>query len=104
MTHCCDVFKRLLEGAGKRGFSVVARKASGYRFFCLEARACDFEDKFKMKNIPYDCEVPRPLTVAMQIGIQYCPACGSRLDTIIAEHESEFEEFAEKCKKFLHEE
>ena len=99
---CCDVFKSLTTSIGNRGFAILACKDSGYRYFCLQSRACEFLEESKLKNIPRDCDPPNPLTILTQIGIQFCPICGTKLETIIAEHPIEFEEFVERCKGFVH--
>ncbi len=94
---CCDLFKGLATNAGKRGISVIAHAESGYNGFFLQARMCDRIDESRMTNIPKGCEVPKPLTVAMQVGLKYCPFCGSNLGPLIANYKDEFDEFADKC-------
>ncbi len=98
---CCEQLDGLIAQAGQRGFSVVPREEAGLRYFCLEARACDWQDEPRMRNIPPSCDVPRPLTIAMQIGIQYCPGCGARLEPIIAAHERQFAALLQKCEAFI---
>jgi len=101
MNYCCDNFKRWVQSAGVRGFSAVAQSDCGYRFFCLQARGCDKQDEPKMKNIPKGLDIPNPLTIAMQVGIQYCPFCGTQLATFIAEAGDEFQVLADANRPLL---
>jgi hypothetical protein len=101
MKVCCDVFNELVADAGNRGYSVVACVRGSYRFFCLQARACPKLDEPKMKNLPKGIDIPNPLTVGMQIGIQYCPFCGTKLANIIAGSLNEFTRLADSNKPLL---
>ena len=100
MMYCCDVLKGWISGAGEKGISVLARSEDEIRSFYLQARACDKDKEDLLKNIPKDCQIPR-LGIVMQMGIQYCPFCGTLLKSLIGLHEEEFDALAKAHESLL---
>ncbi|MCG3194434.1 MAG: hypothetical protein DIJKHBIC_03693 [Thermoanaerobaculia bacterium] len=76
MKWCCGVFKGWFDEAGNRGLSVVVgRNADGTPAFMLQHRSTEPDD-----DGPKDH--PRPITLASEIQISYCPWCGCRLENV----------------------
>jgi hypothetical protein len=91
MKLCCETLTELADNADEAGLSVTCHADSGYRWIRLVARACRLVDEGKLAAIPREADVPRPLRVETQIGIAYCPFCGTRLADFIATNQSEFD-------------
>jgi hypothetical protein len=98
---CCSVFHTYVQAAGKKGISIVAHCQEGFRFYCLQARVCDYEDEGKMKNIPWDENIPRFLRLVEQAGVQFCPFCGVKLENIISQHLGDFDNLAKTHEQLL---
>jgi hypothetical protein len=101
MMYCCSVFEESLQNAGNKGISAVAHYQDGFRFFCLQSRACDHKDESKLKNIPWSEDVPRLYRVVEQIAIKFCPFCGTQFDSLITARQLEFDELAKLHERFL---
>lgn len=100
--YCCDPLQAAVYEAGKKGISVIAHADDGVRFFCLQARACDYEDEEEVKSMPASYgPIPLVLRIVSQIVIHFCPFCGTRLDGIIAEHQDEFDALAKSHERNL---
>jgi hypothetical protein len=90
MKLCCDVLTQLASYAEEAGISVIPIKEDTHRWFRLVARACSLADEVKLTAIPRDADVPN-LRVEEQIGIAYCPFCGTRLADFIAANQAAFD-------------
>lgn len=98
---CCAIFRSGVEEPGKKGLSFVASREEEFRYFCLQARAFDYEDEDKIKNIPWSVEIPRLWRLVHQWGIQYCPFCGASLEEVISKNVAEFDKLVDRHDRFL---
>ncbi|MCI3937941.1 hypothetical protein MQX03_12075 [Chryseobacterium aahli] len=88
---CCDGLYTAINNAGNSGFSVLVemgRYNNTAFFFVQQYRNKDRDDKTGI------------LTVG-EVGILYCPWCGSDLDTLINDNPELIKNTYEKNKEFL---
>jgi hypothetical protein len=100
MKLCCDVFDWLVSSAGKAGLSIILRYVGDKNTFFLQMRICDADQTSKYEQLPRNIGLPRPLRVAEQQGIKYCPFCGAELSRLIESRRDDMEELVEKHKEF----
>ena len=96
--YCCTGFRNLLSCAGERGHAILACEVSPehVRLF-LQSRGLAFGDEGKWKPVAIDVKI----NVSAEIGLQFCPFCGRKLDELIQEDPSFFENLAKEHAKFL---
>ncbi|MCX8534660.1 hypothetical protein [Chryseobacterium luquanense] len=87
---CCDGLSTAIDNAGNSGFSVLVKMGiySKTFFFVQQYRTKDNDDKIGV------------LTVG-EVGILYCPWCGSDLEIIINDNSELIKNTYEKNKQFL---
>jgi hypothetical protein len=74
MKWCCAAFEGHFQGAGLRGFAVfVATEPGADPMFILQHRAIE-----PGQSPPLDYGAP--LSIVSDVGIQFCPWCGVRLE------------------------
>ena len=79
MRWCCETFKGWFDEAGNRGLAVVVeRSTNGRGVFLLQYRSVEMDD-------PGPRDHPRPLTLAGETGIRFCPWCGVELAVFYSE-------------------
>jgi hypothetical protein len=96
---CCEPFKNLTAEMGKRGHSIILKSQQGFTFFCLQSRGYDFDDSAKIEGKPLGLAVK--VNAASEIGIQYCPFCGTKLADWIAKHPKEADQLARRSEPFV---
>lgn len=101
MRLCCDTFDYYLSRAGSDEFAVVARKCGDLRGFFVQFRICAREQEPLLQNLPRDGDLPRPLHIGGQVGIQFCPFCGFDLESCIKENLEWFDRLAEGHQEFV---
>lgn len=107
---CCESFDQTVDMAGKSGFSIIAVQTEfdDIKYFALQSRP------FEQRTLDYLNSVnpstgsdnwPQviddrghsiPWNVSMQLGLQHCPYCGAKLDTLIQKHKNNFDQLASK--------
>jgi hypothetical protein len=106
MMFCCVGLKNLIGTAGQRGMSALVYKTPrGFRFN-LQSRALSREAELYLTRVPTPL-LPLPIqgdknmTVSVNIGLNYCPFCGTKLQTLVTwSTKKHFEALAEEHKKF----
>lgn len=94
---CCPGFQHRVADAGQRGIAVrVVNTSDGIRFR-LQSRGIAFEDESKIRPMP---EMDMKINVSSEMGLQYCPACGRKLQDLVNTSPKDFEELAKKHKQF----
>ena len=83
---CCDILRDVITGAGQNGISVVVNNLGDGSFFMLQYRQKDISQG--ASNV---CEQ----------GIQFCPWCGTKLQTIIDNHPKEVEELRKQHERLI---
>lgn len=96
--YCCEMFKALVGDMGKRGLSIVLKSELGITFFSLQSRGIDHADRDKLRTEAG--RVPGKLNLLTEIGLQYCPACGTKLAKWIRKHSKEVDELIAQSKPF----
>jgi hypothetical protein len=100
---CCDWFDRMLEHSGEKGMSVIAFRDGDYRSFYIQARTFEkesIEEFDKIDPVTGQKKWPEirnikgnliPFSVSQQIPIVFCPSCGTKLISIIANKITEYD-------------
>jgi len=96
-TFCCQGFQNLISNAGKRGLAaIVVRRPLARLDFLLQGRGVAYEDEASLgPNHP----LPVRLTISANLGLQYCPFCGYRLQKLIEKSPEPFEALAKEHQK-----
>lgn len=80
MNWCCLTFKSWYEAAGARGLTVlVGRRSNGEPEFVIQQRAIDID----VRSLPV---TDYPISIASEVGINYCPWCGRNLKKSYGKH------------------
>jgi len=66
--------------------------------FLLQSRGIAFEDVAKLRGNPNAADMK--VNISFDIGLQYCPWCGRRLQELVEALPEAFDELAEKHKLF----
>jgi hypothetical protein len=93
---CCPGFEHRITNAGQRGIAVLAHKTSSGIMFLLQSRGIAFEDEGKLRPMPIDISI----RVSCDVGLQFCPFCGRRLQELVKASPEAFKELVEKHKRF----
>jgi hypothetical protein len=95
--YCCTGLRNLVSCAGERGLAIlVGERVSGHLGFFFQSRGLAFEDETKWKPVNIDVTV----NVACEVGLRFCPFCGSGLDDLIQKSPDFFSGLAKDHKKF----
>jgi hypothetical protein len=97
---CCRTLEGWVQDAGHRGVAFIAQHEENYRGFFIQARACDFPEHEKLSSIPTGVDLP-PISIRSELGIQFCPFCGSPLEKVISDNIREFDQLAEQHAKYV---
>ena len=74
MKWCCPGFEAIYGNAGQQGAGIlVGRNSIGEPEFTMQYRAVD-----KKEKLPVNSE--NPVASVVDIGMQYCPWCGCKLE------------------------
>lgn len=95
--YCCTRLNELIHNAGSRGIAILVRNLSGVLSFVLQSRGIDIEDEDRTGRISGDVKI----NLSCEIGIVYCPFCGTRLQDLIAREPEFFAKLAESHSRFL---
>lgn len=68
MKWCCTTFKGWYDEAGGRGLAVLVEQSEVGPIFLIQFRSVEMGDEGPKDH-------PRPLALASQIGILFCPWC-----------------------------
>lgn len=80
MKWCCLGFEGFYGNAGQQGAAIlVGRDYSGYPEFTLQYRVVDEGEQITINS-------EKPVASVVDVGIQYCPWCGSHLYTWYGTH------------------
>lgn len=101
MICCCSTFSEYVSRAGLDDFAILAKRSGDHRFFVVQFRACAPEQERLFQNVPREIDIPQPLHLASQFGIQFCPFCGFDLSVYIENNKAVFDEFAQKHREFV---
>jgi hypothetical protein len=101
MTLCCDLFDSLINEAGKAGLAIVVKDCGPVVGFFFQARTHDLDQEEKFLRMPRASDPPRPFYVVMEQGFNYCPFCGTDLDTIRSQQANELAELVLKHEPFV---
>ena len=92
--------QNLINNAGKRRMSALVRKTNAGFQFSLQSRAVSKEDETTLSQNPTPLPIKGNMTVAIAIGLQYCPFCGTNLQKLVTPLTRErFEILAEEQAK-----
>ena len=104
--YCCNEFKRLIENAGKRGFSIAICEWNGVINFWFQARSglinqqCEeiwqALEAGKINSI-------RHMSLAGGQYVRHCLYCGKKLVTLMRKHPEEYRILLEKHKAYVSE-
>ena len=101
MMFCCNLFQSAVQDAGKKGISIIAHNEEGFKFFCLQARACDSDqEKNLSESLPHNVH-PRFLRIVEQVAVKFCPFCGCKLERTIKGDQDAFDLLAKHHENFL---
>jgi len=97
---CCDGLKNLIASAGERGMSVLVYERPGGFVFNLQARAVSKEAEVRYSQTPPRLPIEGNITLATNIGLNYCPFCGTELKTLVTSSTlKQFETLANEHKR-----
>jgi len=99
---CCRGLEILADNAGSRGISLLVYYANDEFIFNIQARAVSYNLGFKHADIPIALPGGEEnISVSSNIGLNYCPFCGTRLQSLInLSTRKDFEALAKKHRKF----
>ena len=97
---CCDGLNNLIGNAGQRGMSaLVYERPAGFRFN-LQARAVSKDVELRLSEAPTPLPIEGNITLSVNIGLNYCPFCGTELKTLVTSStRKRFETLADEHKK-----
>lgn len=103
MALCCAFLDNLLTGMGNRGFSAVLKSEMGLTFFCLQSRAVDATEAEQLaKTISKSVDgLTGKIRLTEQIALTYCPSCGCKLESWMADHPREVDELVRRSRPFV---
>jgi hypothetical protein len=107
-TWCCDWFQNLLKQDCEKGYSIFASKDHGEDHFCLQA--CPFEKEVVEEFSQLDPKtgfvrwprfdkqdgIPIPFVTAIYMPLTFCLRCGTELQKLIKENQTEFNSLVEQ--------
>ena len=99
--YCCDGFRNLIDNAGQRGMAaLVHRTSDGFRFY-FQSRAVSKADDLVLSKNPtpwaFPAQIDPNITLAATITLNYCPFCGTKLQSLIRRPtKGAFEELARR--------
>lgn len=85
---CCDGFKELIENAGKKGFSALISKESGYIVVRLCHRSIEGSTAEIAESLGARATVVISLAGAVQMS--FCPYCGYSLRRLVVDSGDRF--------------
>jgi hypothetical protein len=95
---CCAGLAGLIESAGDRGIAALVYKTSNGFRFSIQSRAVSIEHQDWVLSLKPP--LPGTFNVSCNIGMRYCPFCGTKLETLInSKNKKSFEELAEKHRQ-----
>jgi hypothetical protein len=98
MEYCCTGLRNLVACAGGRGNAVVVwLDSSGEPRLLLQSRGVSFDDQSKLRPADVDVKV----NLSAEIGMRYCPLCGSLLEQVINENRGFFQKLAKAHERFV---
>ena len=98
---CCDGLKNLIGNAGQRGTAVLVYNTPQGIRFNLQSRAITREAELRFTAAPTPLPFGDHMTISANIGLNYCPFCGMRLQRLVTwRTKKQFEALAEVHKKF----
>ena len=92
---CCQGFEHLVRDAGKRGLAALARNTADGIRFVLQSRGVDFTDEQRIGTSAVN------LNVAVDVGLRFCPFCGTKLKELVERDPVAFMDLARQHEKFL---
>jgi hypothetical protein len=97
---CCDGLKNLIGNAGQRGMSALVYERSGGFRFNLQARAVSKEAGLQYSQTPASLPIEGNISLAINIGLNYCPFCGRELKMLVTSStRKRFEALANEHKR-----
>jgi hypothetical protein len=98
---CCDGLKNLIGNAGQRGLSVLVYQTNAGFRFNIQSRAISMEAEALLTQTPTPLPIKGNMTISANIGLNYCPFCGTKLQKLLKKSTLEkFEALAEEHKSF----
>jgi hypothetical protein len=94
---CCAGLENLFNAAGERGIAAMVREEPDRLMFMLQSRGIAFEDE--QKKIQTDSELI--VNISCNIGMLFCPFCGTRLKDLVARDPKAFHELASRQRKYF---
>jgi len=95
---CCGPFGALVDEAGIRGLSIVASRVGQARGFRLQTRAFDAATEAseiaRRRSLPVEYRGNAKIALHAQIGMRFCPFCGTDLQELIRANEPAFDELS----------
>jgi len=96
---CCSGLQHRIEAAGQRGIAILVHKTSSIGIaFLLQSRGIALEDVSKIRPTPSAPDIK--INVSSEVGLQYCPTCGRRLQELVEASPEAFDDLAEEHKTF----
>jgi hypothetical protein len=98
---CCDGLQNLVDNAGRQGMSVLVYENLGTFRFNLQSRAVTKDTETLLSQEPIPLPIEGNICLSVNIGLKFCPFCGTALQTLISgSTQRRFEALAEKHKNF----
>jgi hypothetical protein len=99
--YCCKGLEILVDNAGSRGLSVLVYNTAGGFVFNIQARAISKESEEELLQSPTSLPLDeKNVSIASNIGLNYCPYCGTHLQSLINPNtRKDFELLALRHKK-----
>ena len=97
---CCRGLEILVDNAGLTGVAVLVYHISGEFIFNIQARSVSNEVESKLQDVPAVLHEEYHISIYSNIGLNYCPFCGTRLQSLInSSTRKDFEALAKKHRK-----
>ena len=93
---CCPGLQNSIQAAGQRGMAIIVVNTLGKTRLLFQSRGIAFDDLGKMRPMPDAPDVK--INVSSEIGLQYCPWCGKRLEKLLNASPEVFAGLAERHK------
>jgi hypothetical protein len=97
---CCLEFQKLVDNAGNRGLSILVTGTPMGILCVLQSRGVAFSDH--IAGIGWRDGIPKmSVNISSDVGIQYCPFCGCKIDTLVIDSPDVFFDLAQEHRRYV---
>lgn len=98
MEHCCHGSQNMFREVGQRGVALIVRlNFEGDPRVALQSRGVDFDEIPVLESSPVR---EFSINVACEIGVRFCPFCGSRFEDVIRRNLELYLDLAKTHEKY----